>query len=476
MSIRLRLTLWYTGVLALILVVFSLAVYLVLSVRLRAELDHLLDLKAKELRQSVGLGLGEGQDLARALESGAVELPAMEVFTSPGVYLQLLDLEGEVVARSVNLGSADLPGSPERVERVGRGLATFETVDEGGTRLRLLSRPLYSRGQLLGTIQVATSLGATDRALLQVRLLLIMGSAAGLAAAAAGGVFLARRALNPIDRMTRTAQALARSGDLGQRIARVERVDELGRLASTLNGMLERIEDLFQTQARFVANASHELRTPLTVLRGNVDLLQRGAIVDPEIRDKALANIGEEAKRMSRLVSDLLLLARAEAGLEIEKEPVALAPLLTEACAEARLLADGREIELRVDSVSPILGDALRLRQVLLNLLDNAIRATPPDGRVRLGCSANERAVTITVADTGRGIGAEHLAHVFEPFYRVANGDEDYEGSGLGLTICREIAEAHGGRIHLDSTPGRGTTAVLVLPAYDSQPLRRAAG
>ena len=254
----------------------------------------------------------------------------------------------------------------------------------------------------------------------------------------------------------------------------------MGRLAATFNDMLDRLQSAYaalqsanrrleaalESQRRFVADASHELRTPLTTVRGNASLLRRFDALSPEDRQDAVAQIGAEAERMSRLVNDLLMLARADAGQLLERKPVALAPLIDDVAHQARVLAGGKlsVSVLRLGNVdAEVRGDADALRQLLLILVDNAIKYTPAGGSVTLGLrveqtGANQQTARITVIDTGAGIPREDLPHIFERFYR-ADRARRAGGTGLGLAIGKWIAEAHGGTISVESSPGAGSTA-----------------
>jgi signal transduction histidine kinase len=249
--------------------------------------------------------------------------------------------------------------------------------------------------------------------------------------------------------------------------------DEVGRLAATFNEMLERLEALFRTQQRFIADVSHELRTPLTTIQGNLDLLRRGAAVDPEAQSETLEAIESEVSRMSRLVSDLLLLARADAGVQLKKEAVEMDTLLLEIYRQARIMSDGVAVRLGHEDQAVVQGDPDRLRQLLLNLVDNALKYTPSGGQVNLSLYNDRDWVRVVVADTGIGIPAEHLEPgprglplVFERFYRADRArSRSHGGTGLGLSIAYWIAQVHGGQISVESEEGKGSRFTVRLPA-----------
>jgi signal transduction histidine kinase len=268
-----------------------------------------------------------------------------------------------------------------------------------------------------------------------------------------------------MDRVTKTARSISRSGDLGRRLEQPRTLDEVGRLAQTFNEMLARIEGLFRAQQRFVADVSHELRSPLTAIRGNLDLLERGAADDPAARQEALGAMDVEVQHMSRLVADLLTLARADAGVPIEKQPVELDTILLDVYRHARLTAQGVTISIANEDQVTVQGDPDRLKQLFLNLTDNALKYTPAGGRVTLAWERADGWVRVAVADTGIGIAPENLPHLFERFYRADKArSREQGGTGLGLAIAKWIAEAHGGKILVESQVGKGSTFTVLLP------------
>jgi signal transduction histidine kinase len=248
---------------------------------------------------------------------------------------------------------------------------------------------------------------------------------------------------------------------LDKRISQVGPQDEVGRLAKTFNIMLDRLEELFRAQQRFIADISHELRTPLTTIRGNVDLMRRMKSED----DESLNAIQAESDRMTRMVGDLLLLAQADAGQTIRRERVELDTLLLEVYRQMRLMAEGIQLSIGEEDQAIVMGDADRLKQLLLNLVDNACKYTPKGGQVVLGLRCAEGWAQLSVADTGLGIPAQDLPHIFERFYRVDKARSRVAGgTGLGLSIVQWIAQAHGGKIDVQSEPGQGTTFTVHLP------------
>jgi signal transduction histidine kinase len=265
--------------------------------------------------------------------------------------------------------------------------------------------------------------------------------------------------------MTQTAQTIALSHDLSARIDAPAHLDELGHLAQTFNEMLEGIDAAYQTQKRFVSDASHELRAPLTALQGNLELLKRKPIIPEAEREEILTEIECEANRMTRLVADLLVLARADAGVALKRCPVDLDATLLEAFREARYLAQGQSLTLDPFVPAIVEGDEDRLKQLLLGLLDNALKYTPVPGQVTVGLIPKGSEVEVIVSDTGVGISTKDLPHVFERFYRAdpARG-RDPGGTGLGLSIAHWIVEQHKGEIRIESELNKGTTVRVRLP------------
>jgi signal transduction histidine kinase len=308
-------------------------------------------------------------------------------------------------------------------------------------------------------------------------LLLSGGTVVALILAGLGGAFLARTTLRPIEKITQTATSIVSAQDLKERLPTSDTNDELDRLIVTINGMLERLDNFFQAQVRLSADVSHELRTPLTIIRGNVDLLRRGAASDPIELNEALSIIDGELDRMSRIVADLLLLSQADAGLTLRLQLVELDTIVLDVYRQARVTANDVNIQLGHEDQAIVQGDADRLKQLLLNLVTNAIKHTPGGGYVTLSLFREPEWVRITVADTGRGIAPTALPHIFERFYR--GEDNDQKGVGLGLSIAQWIAQAHGGQITVTSEVDKGSIFTLWLPRtldrLETRPLKIAA-
>jgi len=295
--------------------------------------------------------------------------------------------------------------------------------------------------------------------------ILIMSAIFAVILVGIGSWLTIERSLAPLDTIVETAVQINRADDLSRRIPHKHLPnDEVGKLVLTFNQTLERLETIFTSQQRFLADVSHELRTPLTVIKGNVGLMRRMDAVDEE----TLASIDEEANRLTRLVGDLLLLAQAETGnIPLQKEKLELDSLLFEVLQEMHVLAEGKiKIKLTEIDQIQILGDRDRLKQVLLNLISNAVQYTPEGGEIFLSLSKKKKKACLLIQDTGPGIPAEDLPHIFERFYRTEKSRTRSKnaGFGLGLSIAYWIIEKHKGKINVKSTEGQGTSFEILLP------------
>jgi signal transduction histidine kinase len=281
-------------------------------------------------------------------------------------------------------------------------------------------------------------------------------------------VLLTPGLFKPLEDIATVARQITRADDLSRRVPYANRPDEIGELARAFNQTLERLERLFRTQQRLLADVSHELRTPLTAIRGNLDLIERIGEADPE----SISAIQVEIERMTRLVGDLLLLARADSGgLPLERRPVELDNILFEIYRQIAVVNPPVEVKLSEVDQATVMGDADRLKQLFINLVENAIKYTPAGGTVELSLFKKDDKVHFEVRDTGIGIPPENLPHIFDRFYRVDKARaRAHGGSGLGLSIAKWIATAHGGSIRVKSQPGEGTTFTVTLPLYEPAP------
>ena len=455
-SVRLRLTLWYTLLLAIILAAFSAGVYLTLRHNLYANLDDSIENRANVLLSIMRYEEGQPTLAGRVSSEDPNEGERfVRVFSDSG---------GVTFDNSAAAGG--VPIDQRAVESALKGKSSTRSVSLADEGLRVRTLPIERDGRISGVLEVGQS--QDDVADTLHTLLFIVGIAypATLVVASLGGVFLAGRALSPVDRMTRLARRIS-AEDLGQRLNLRSRDDEVGRLARTFDEMIARLDNAFRRQRQFTADASHELRTPLTAIKGQIDVaLQRRR--DPAAYRQALQVVNEEVDRMMRLLGSLLTLARADAGqIPLAFEAVSLPDVVDAAVEQVRPVASERGIDLQLVSSPAVTlrADEDLLLQLLLNLLDNAAKYTPAGGQVTVGWNVGAGQVELWVRDTGIGIASEHLPHLFDRFYRVDRARSRAEGgAGLGLAISRWIAEAHGGSISVESAPGRGSTFAVTLP------------
>ncbi len=455
LSIRWRLTLWYGAVLAAILISFSVAVHVLMRHHLMVLTDGSLGEELADFSGDVGR--------CRRLADFQSEL-GLRYASHEGYEFQVSDLAGRCLFLSNALGVRDLPPPGDLS---GGTAPAFRSISlEGRGRWRMAWRVLdHASGPLV--IQAAISLQARDRALESLLGVLLLAGPLALGGTLGGGYWLARKALAPVDRMVATAQEITATR-LDRRLEAPNPHDELGRLVATFNAMISRLERSFDEVRRFTADAAHELRTPLAAMRTEAEVALRSPRV-PDRDARVLEDLLEEIERLSRLVSQMLFLCREDAGVDpAEFRPIQLDELVHDAADHMQVVAREKGVSLEVVAAEPttVRGDAVRLRQLVFNLLDNAVKYNTPGGEVIVRTEAQNGRAKVTITDTGIGIPPEHLPHLFERFYRVdpARGPET-TGSGLGLSICRSIAEAHGGRVEITSTFGQGTTVTLGLPA-----------
>jgi heavy metal sensor kinase len=461
MPLRVRLTLWYGTALALILVVFGGTLYAVLAHGLRDQIDRSL-----EETVSVAVRALEEHRVGPFLpfEDLAAEFPELAVLDKS---FQIFSPAGKVTIQSPNLGRLDIPLSRTALGAALSGRATFESARfRDGSSFRLLSVPIIFDGALVNIIQVGAPLRPVEEMLHRLLLVLLVSLPAALAVALGGGWFLAGRALRPVEAITQAARRIA-AGDLAQRLTVAHSPDEIGRLAATFNDMIARLEASFRQVRQFSADASHELRTPLTVMKGETELALRRARPAEDYK-LVMESTLEEIDRMAQIVDELLFLSRADLGeVRIEFQPVRLDALVEDIQRQAVVLGQEQDIQVTVGSVAPVQmqGDELRLRELLLNLVDNAVKYSRPGGKVEIALARDAGMARLSVTDQGIGIAAEAQTRIFDRFYRTDEARAHAKkGTGLGLSICKWIVEAHHGRIEVQSTVGQGSRFTVILP------------
>ena len=451
MTLRARLTLLNSTLLGGVLLLFGLLVYVLVSALLLDQVDRTLnqtvqDILANSRVDAVG-------------ELNLVTLPSLELTAS--VYVQYWDRDRHLQMASPGIRDLTQPLDPSGLNY---SRAIFRDVSIRNIHLRVLTVPLLAGQRSVGVLQAATNLGLVDSIRNSLLSILVGLTVISMALAAGASWFSIRQALSPLATVTATAEQITRADDLSRRIPyTASPKDEIGALIRAFNRTLERLETLFTSQQRFLADVSHELRTPLTVIKGNADLIRK---LGPD--EESLDTIKDEADRLTRMVGDLLLLAQAESGkLPLTMAPVALDVLLTDVFQQMRVLA-GDKVRLKLTEIDQavVSGDRDRLKQVLINLISNAIHYTPAGGEVYLSLSKTGDVARIVVRDTGPGIPTGDLPHIFDRFYRgeKSRTRSKTSGFGLGLSIAYFIVEAHGGRIEVDSHEGQGTTFAVFLP------------
>ncbi|MBB6691659.1 HAMP domain-containing histidine kinase [Cohnella xylanilytica] len=497
MSIRLRLTLWYSGLLAVTLVAFGFLVYYVVYHNTMQDVRHKLRSEADNMGYDFNIGnftqtpltLRESGELGRD-QMGA----QLILYTQDGKGV-MGDQTSFLLQNNIQFPYPDQKHARDR----------FVKYKVNGHPFYVLEQSLYLRGsdKVVALLQIAAYTYKEETLFSQLRTILLLTGAAGLLVAFLLGLFLSRKALRPIEQVTEAAERIQSGVDLSIRIPGNSQ-DEIGRLRSTLNHMLERIERAYNgleetniAQRRFVSDASHELRTPLTTIRGNVDFLEKiwadsgrqsGGAEDAEsagasgraltiaeresMSKEAIHDIADEARRMSRLVNDLLSLARADAGYVMDMERVELKSLAEEAARRAAFLP--RTAEWKLGSLDALDGVWVKgnrdyLLQLLFIFIENGFKYTP-SGEVRLESVRADDKVGLIVSDTGIGMSREEVPHIFDRFYRVDVSRGQTPGTGLGLSIAKWIADMHNASLEVRTKLGEGSRFIVWLPIDFSEP------
>lgn len=461
LPLRLRLTLWYTLSLTLILFFFTLFIYTLVSRTLVAQIDSALKLAATQALINVEVVDGrltfQRSDQNRDTMSRLNDDFMIHLLNQEGAMLDSLSHEDEI---TLFAGFAE-------------GIDTIYEEDEPW---RVYSQTI-TNGNTTGYLQIAQELEPLNRTLASLQAQLSLGLPLALLLAALGGYFLATRALRPIEDITDTAHAISAS-DLEQRIHYQGPTDEVGRLAKTFDSMLDRLQAAFAREQRFTSDAAHELRTPLTALKGQIGVALSKKR-PPEKYEETLQEMEGQVDRLIRLSNDLLFIARLDQGqFRPQKENIYLYDVLDVVVDQIRPAMEAKEIVLLEDVSKDLVlfGNFDLLLRLFLNLLDNAVKYTPEEGEIAIEASRQGDDIHIAIADTGPGIADEQLSHLFERFYR-AEGDRARKqdssgqgGAGLGLAIANEIARTQGGQLLVNSEIGKGTTFIVILPKGQSSP------
>jgi heavy metal sensor kinase len=463
LSIRAKLTLWYLGVAAVVLAAFAVLIYIYLSHGLLSAIDASLRNHAERIAQAVG----HPSEVEELSQPGALILAPQ--------FVSVVGRDGKITDQILDSDGHEVPVIKPALERASTDWnPQYDEVSLSATeRVRIITWPARDEDGEMFFVVVGQSLRDVQRAQRQLVILFAIANPVALLLASLGGLWLANKALSPVDRLTRAAERIGR-GNLRERVEEPRSRDEIGRLAATFNQMISRLEQAFERERRFTADASHELKTPLAVLRGDIEVALRRERSPGEYQ-RVLESSLEETARLTKLTDDLLTLARSDADQSVlEREEVRLDILAAEAREYISPLAQSARVALNFDPPdSPIVveGDQKRLTQLLVNLLDNAIKYTPAGGSARLSLSVKQGSAVIEVSDTGRGIPASALPHIFERFYRQTDPrDSRVTGFGLGLAISKWIADAHGGSIEVESQEGKGSRFTVQLPVLRARP------
>lgn len=453
LSIRVRLTAWYLAVLITTIAIFGAAAFLAMRKGIDVSVDEGLEDRARAIGRLVQEALPEGQ------EALANELREHSELRPEGNFAQISDQRGMWIYRSPLMARFDVPPPEPEIRSV-------YDLEAKGLPLRVLVRDV-TVGSDSYQIQVAAPMDDFYDSLDRFKWGVLLLSPVLLLLGAAGGYWLSRRALRPVDAINSAAQSINEK-NLSKRLEVPETGDELQRLSETLNGMLERLEFAFSRITQFTADASHELRTPLALMRTITEVSLRTAKTASEHRE-AQGQVLEELDKTSNLVERLMLLARADAGVEtLQRERINLADTVREACREGGTLAEAKEIRfsenIGADDVV-VEGDAHSLHRLFLILIDNAVKYTPTRGTIKVSLAKSNQSAVVEVKDSGIGIATQDLPHIFDRFYRADKArSREFGGAGLGLSIAHWEAEAHGGEIEVESTLGQGSLFRVRLP------------
>ncbi len=493
-SMRVQLTLWFILVFTVLILLFGAVFYVNLRTSLQTSFDTSLQLRTQQI--AAGINEDKGtitiHDVTGALPGlvdpdaasdnstpGSSTHPTNSTTTRPtnpeearadvnlGALVRILNNTGEVIYVTPAFLALNIP--PTSVTQPLHGSAWKGTVTaQNGQTVRLYSAALTENGTVYGVVQVGESLAQLGHTLRSVEIELLLIVPFVLLLGAIGSYWLAAHAFAPINRLTSIARRIE-AGDLHERVPVPRSKDEVQRLALTFNEMIERLEKAFARQRRFVADASHELRTPVAAIRSMTDvLLKQSTPIESEEYASVIRDVKAEAERLGHLISDLLVLARTDENqVLLERELVRLDLLVADVAATTEPLATERSITIEVLAQQPaaVLGDEVRLIQVIMNLVDNAIAYTNAGGKVTLEVGVKYNNAYLIVRDTGIGIAKEHLVHIFERFYRVDPArSRAADNTGLGLAITEWIVQAHGGKISVESEVGKGTTFTVMLP------------
>lgn len=462
LSLRWQIFLWYALVIPVIVVGLAFTAQKVMVDGLRTTLD----LHLQERTEVVASTIISNPDISRAAYDDLIEWLTEQQLPYVPAVLRISDPQHNVIATFGDVPDPMVPIMDRQLLLPELSEGRFETIKtKGHEALRLYTIPVSdpSSGETIVLIQTGDSLATVVEAQRELwRYTLVIGIGGSVIMLLAG-FFILQWGLRPLDRILRRVRGIS-GKSLTIRIPEESRPKELKQLADTLNDMLQRLEITFQARETFVAGVSHDLRTPLTVLQGQIDVLLMQRSLDGEAK-QSLERMAREVRRLSRMTNNLLLSAQLESELVLTLGEVDLRELLDEVAREVRALAEGIDLKVLVPEIVVAPGDYDLLKQMVLNVVDNAIKFTPKEGAVNLTLGSDDSYAIIEVSDTGQGISAEHLPHITEPFYKVDTPRKSgRSGTGLGLAIVKQIIDLHHGKLEIQSQEGVGTTVTMKLP------------
>jgi len=484
-SIRFKISLWYVLVFSLTFVGAGIVIYHNLDLRLRGAIDDMLQLRAEGIADSIDT-YWETEKIEAARKGAQLKTLSkinnldfikiaqrwvLEKSNDPellSIIVQIYDSNGEQIASSKNI--QDIVSLPsETFAYVLRGERRFDEVSVvmprgNPVQMRILTFPVTENGKVAYIVEVVSSLAHMYATLRNLKLILFLLLPLTVLVSGIVGAFLATLALSPVNRMIGTAQRIS-AENLRARIDPPKSKDELRRLADTFNEMLERLEGSFLSQRQFIEDLAHELKTPLSVMKGEIELTLKKVRSEKEYESALDSNL-EEVDRLIKILEKLLVLARLDKGVaNLEMRLLDLNQVVQDIVNDIKIFADQKNISIQFRSYgeAAVLGDETRLKQLFLNILDNALKYTPPQGKVIIEVGAEANRAKVVISDTGIGIHETMLPHIFDRFYR-AHKAQDISGSGLGLSIAKSILEAHKGKIEVQSAPNKGSTFIIFLP------------
>ncbi len=461
-SIRSRLTAWYVTLLGAILVIFSIFLDYFLSKRLYESVDNSLAVSATVVATSARMRYRSPVPGLDQIFEEFLEVRNLNKF------YRIYDGSGNVGSRSSNINASQFPLSEVAYADALKGNNTYETfLVDGKHPIRVITMPIIIEKKLANLVQVGTSLDAVQGTLKNLRILLFAAVPSVLVLAALFARFMARRALKPISKIIQTARNIGKGRELSQRMPVLKIQDELGQLTLTFNEMMDRLENSFVQMRQFSSDASHELRTPLTVLKGQNELVLSKPRELEEYQDVIVSNL-EEINYMSKVLEDLFILSKSDENqILLNCKRMDLRDLVDEVCKHAEVLAGEKDIRIIIACLESVKinGDEVRLRQMIWNILQNGIKYTQPRGELKVSLRDEGEFALLSIQDTGIGIPKNDLPSIFNRFYRVDKArSRDEGGSGLGLSICKYIAEAHKGKIDVESKLSVGSCFKIRIP------------